>query len=206
MIEHVDMDFYLLNRSHQHLLTYGALEQIRLIALRYCWIPNCMTFHEANDRSENVLEFSLTIVNEQFYLFIPWNIDDLSIRCHISCQKLADNGYGWTVRMLDRILRLLCDHCPGLFQLEYKNGLFGRQIHRTIIYNGLTNLFPNEYDHWKQRVQLQYDRLHPTRQTTTILADIEQTTHGNEGGLRSIQYRTLGHGRILNESHYDWYV
>jgi hypothetical protein len=201
-----DMHFSLLNKSHNHLLTYRAFEQVRLIALRHYWIPNSIILHIQNDESNYGLEFSLKTSNEHYYLYIPWNVDELSIQCHISCRRLADDGYAWTIRMLDRILRLLCDHCPGLFQLEYKNGLFGRQINRSIIYNGLANLGPMDYSHWKQRVQLQYDRLSPTRQTTTILADIEQTNNGNEYGIRSIKYQTLGHGRILNESYYDWYV
>ncbi|CAF1125870.1 unnamed protein product [Rotaria sordida] len=201
-----DMSFSLLNKSHNHLLTYRAFEQVRLIALRHYWIPNSIIFHIQNDDSQYALEFSLETSNEHYYLYIPWNVDDFTIKCHISCRKLADDGYAWTIRMLDRILRLLCDHCPGLFQLEYKNGLFGRQNNRLIIYNGLANLCPMDYSHWKQRVQLQYDRLSPTRQTTTILADIEQTNNGNEYGIRSIKYQTLGHGKILNETYYDWYV
>ena len=206
MSDLTDMHFGLLNKSHDHLLTYRAFEQVRLIALRHFWIPNSIIFHSPNDESDNAFEFSLTTSNEHYYLYIPWNIDEYQIQCHISCQKLADDGYAWTIRMLDRILRLLCDHCPGLFQLEYRNGLFGRQMNRSIVYNGLTNLHPIDYSHWKQRVQLQYDRLSPTRQTTTILSDIEQTNNGNEYAIRSIKYQTLGHGRILNESYYDWYV
>ena len=206
MPENDDMQFHLLNPSHNHLLTYGAFEQVRRIALRHYWTPNSIVLHDHNDESEYALEFSLSTSHDEYYLSIPWNIDALPIRCHISCQRLANDGYAWTLRMLDRILRLLCDHCPGLFQLEYKNGLFGRQDHRAIFYNGLANLYPNEYDHWKQRVQLQYDRLSPSRQTSAILADIEEINDGNECGPRSVKYQTLGHGRILHESHYDWYV
>ncbi|CAF4093409.1 unnamed protein product, partial [Rotaria sp. Silwood1] len=35
------------------------------------------------------------------------------------------------------------------------------------------------------------------------LADIEQANNGNEYGIRSIKYQTLGHGKILNETYYD---
>lgn len=198
----IDMDFYLLNSSHSHLFTPGAFEQVRLMALRHYWIPNSITLHEPTDPSDHALKFSL----DQSYLYLPWNVDALPIQCHISCQQLADNGYAWTLRMLDRILRLLCDHCPGLFQLEYKNGLFGRQFNRLIIYNGLANLYPNEYDHWKQRVQLQMDRLSSTRTISTLLADLGERSDEHDCGLRSIRYRTLGHGRIRDEAHYDWYV
>lgn len=206
MSDHEDMFFTLLNPSHSHLLTYSAFEQVRLITLRHYWLPNSIVLHVQNDQSDYALQFSLTTSNEEYYLYIPWNMNEHSIECHLSCRRLADDGYGWTIRMLDRILRLLCDHCPGLFQLEYKNGLFGRQIHRSIIYNGLANLCPMDYSHWKQRVHIQYDRLSPTRLTTTILQDIEQTNDGNEYGVRSIRYQTLGHGRILDVSSYDWYV
>mgnify|MGYP007097000550 FL=1 len=201
-----DMLFSLLNHSHNHLFTYSAFEQVRLITLRHYWLPNSIVFHHEYDQSEYALEFSLTTSNEHYYLSIPWNLDQNSIRCHLSCRQLADDGYAWTIRMLDRILRLLCDHCPGLFQLEYRNVLFGRQKNRSIIYNGLANLQPIDYSHWKQRVQIQYDRLSSARQTTSILEDIEQTDTGNENALRSIEYRTLGHGKILHQSSYDWYV
>lgn len=196
------MKFSVLNPSHNHLFTPGAFEQVRLMALRHYWIPNSITLHESNDSSEFALEFSL----DGSFLLVPWNVDALPIQCQISCQQLADSGSAWTLRMLDRILRLLCDHCPGLFQLEYRNGLFGRQPNRLLIYNGLANLYPNEYDHWKQRVQLQIDRLSSTRTTTTLLADLEQCSEGNQCGLRSIRYQTLGHGKIRDDSHYDWYV
>jgi len=203
-----DMHFRLLNKSHIHLLSYISFEHVRLIALRHYWIPNSITLHAQSDQSEYAFEFSLSSSssNEHFYLLIPWNVDCIPIQCHISCRALADDGFAWTLRMLDRLLRLLCDHCPGLFELEYTNGLFGRQYDRHIVYNGLANLCPMDYNNVKQRVQLQHDRLSPTRLTTMILSDIEQTNNGNENGIRSIKYQILGHGRILNEACYDWYV
>lgn len=206
MIREIDLNFFLLNRSHSHLLTMSAIEQVRQICLRHFWLPNSINFYQTDEPSDYFFEFSLETSNEEFYLRIPWNVDAISIDCHVSCQMLAANGYAWTLRMLDRILRLLCDHCPGLFQLEYKNGLFGRQIDRTISYNGLADLSEDQYQQWKQRVQLQTDRLDSDRGTDKILEDIEQNDPENPRGLRSIRYQTLGHGRILNESFYDWYV
>ena len=206
MTNEIDMKFFLLNQSHSHLLTRVALERVRQLALRHYWLPNSIVLHQTFDQSENLLEFSLITSDEHFFLVIPWNVDEFQVQCHISCQTLANDGYAWTLRMLDRILRLLCDHCPGLFQLEYKNGLFGRQPNRAIIYNGLAGLDSDQYAQWKQRVELQHDRLYSPRDTTRILADIQENHPDNDCGLRSIRYQTLGHGRILNESYYDWFV
>ncbi|CAM4832081.1 unnamed protein product, partial [Rotaria magnacalcarata] len=62
-----------------HLLTYRAFEQVRLIALRHYWLPNSIVFHVQNDDSEYAFEFSLNTSNEHYYLYIPWNSDYLPI-------------------------------------------------------------------------------------------------------------------------------
>ena len=87
------MHFSLLNKSHNHLLTYGAFEQVRRTALRHCWLPNSISLNEPSDQSEYALEFRLALANEDYYLYIPWNVEHVPIRCHVSSRTLADNGY-----------------------------------------------------------------------------------------------------------------
>ncbi|CAF0760892.1 unnamed protein product [Didymodactylos carnosus] len=188
-----DRDMYLsvLHKSSIGLLNYESFSKVRQTVLKYNWVPCGVTFYGEHDNHDYALEFDLVIDEHHcYYLRVPWNIDYVPIQCHLSAKSMANAGYSWTLKMLDRILRLLCNCCPGLFELSYTNGLFGRQPSLWITYDGLNNT----QDYQRDVFILQNKRL--ARDLTQVIYDHD------ESDVFRASLHVLGHGKCIGTHYY----
>ncbi|KAF9580986.1 hypothetical protein BGW38_002159 [Lunasporangiospora selenospora] len=73
-----------------------------------------------------------------YHLRLPLDPTVDRIQCQLSARRLCSRH----AQVLDRILRRLCDACPGAFSMSYSDGLSGVEAGQHIVYLGVTPSSP----------------------------------------------------------------